>query len=67
MARMSSASSFSILPISWLVRKPSKKWMNGTLAASVAAWAISAISITSWGAPLHNKAQPVARVAMTSL
>ena len=52
---------------SWLVRKPSKKWRNGTRLRSVAAWATSAKSCASWTEPAASIAQPVARACMTSL
>ena len=52
---------------SWLVRKPSKKWRNGTLARSVAACATAAKSCASWTDPAASIAQPVARACMTSL
>ncbi len=51
---------------SWEVRKPSKKWRNGTRASSVAAWAISAKSIASCTEPDASIAKPVARAAITS-
>ena len=48
------------------VRKPSKKWMNGTRAFKVAACAISAKSCASCTLPEASMAKPVARVAITS-
>jgi hypothetical protein len=65
-ARTSSSPSGVTLLISCEVRKPSKKWMNGTRAASVAAWAISARSCASCTELEQSWAKPVARVAMTS-
>ena len=41
------------------VRKPSKKWMNGTRDSSVAACAISAKSCASWTDADASIAQPV--------
>ena len=67
MARMSSSVSCSILATSWLVRKPSKKWMKGMRASSVAAWASSAKSMISCTELLHSMAQPVWRTPITSL
>ncbi len=49
------------------VLKPSKKCRNGTRDRKVAAWAMSARSCASWTEPDANMANPVARVAMTSL
>ena len=49
------------------VRKPSKKWRNGTRERSVAAWATSAKSWASWTEPAASIAQPVARACITSL
>ena len=66
-ARMSSSSSTAILLISCDVRKPSKKWRNGTRARSVAAWATSAKSCASWTEPAASIAQPVVRACITSL
>ena len=66
-ARRSSASRTAILLTSWLVRKPSKKWRNGTRLRSVAACAIAAKSCASWTDPAPSIAQPVARACMTSL
>ena len=51
---------------SWEVRKPSKKWTKGTRALSVAEWAISAKSMTSWTLLEARRAQPVWRAAITS-
>jgi hypothetical protein len=48
------------------VRKPSKKWRNGTREASVAAWAIAAKSWASCTEPDASIAKPVWRQAMTS-
>jgi hypothetical protein len=48
------------------VRKPSKKWTNGTRARSVAAWAISAKSCASCTEPEQSMAKPADRVAITS-
>ena len=66
-ARMSSSSSTAILLISCEVRKPSKKWRNGTRARSVAACATSAKSCASWTEPAASIAQPVVRACITSL
>ena len=60
-------SSSAILLISCDVRKPSKKWRNGTRARRVAAWATRAKSWASWTEPAASIAQPVARACMTSL
>ena len=48
------------------VRKPSKKWMKGILARSVALWATAARSCASWGLLEASMAKPVCRQAMTS-
>ena len=66
-ARTSSSSSTAILLISCEVRKPSKKWRNGTRARSVAACATSAKSCASWTEPAASIAQPVVRACITSL
>ncbi len=66
-ARRSSGSRVAILLTSWLVRKPSKKWRNGTRARSVAAWATAAKSCASWTELAASIAHPVARACMTSL
>ncbi len=65
-AERSSSGSASILAISCDVRKPSKKWRNGTREASVEAWAIAAKSWASWTEPEPSMAKPVCRQAMTS-
>ena len=57
----------AILSISCDVRKPSKKWRNGTRARSVAACATSAKSCASWTEPAASIAQPVVRACITSL
>ena len=49
------------------VRKPSKKWRNGSRLRSVAAWAIRARSCASWTEPAQSMAHPVERAAITSL
>ena len=51
---------------SWEVRKPSKKWTNGTRVRSVAAWATSAMSWASCTDADARRANPVCRTAMTS-
>ncbi len=48
------------------VRKPSKKWTNGTRVRSVAAWATSARSWASCTEAEDSSANPVWRTAMTS-
>ena len=52
--------------ISCEVRKPSKKWRNGTRALSVAAWAMQAKSCDSWTLAEESSAKPVWRTDMTS-
>ena len=52
--------------ISCEVRKPSKKWMNGTRVRSVAACATSARSCASWTEADASSANPVWRTAITS-
>ena len=47
-------------------RNPSKKCRKGTRDSSVAACAMSAKSMISWGLLEHSWAQPVDRQAMTS-
>ncbi len=64
--RISSYSIPSILSISWLVRKPSKKCRNGTFALSVERCATSARSIASWTELDASMAKPVWRHAITS-
>ncbi len=49
------------------VRKPSKKWRNGTLLSSVAIWATAAMSWASCTEFEASSAHPVPRVAITSL
>jgi len=56
----------SIFCTSWLVRKPSKKWRNGTRAFSVDRCATSAMSIASCTEFEASMANPVWRQAMTS-
>ena len=56
-----------ILLISWDVRKPSKKFMNGTDDRRVAMCEISAISIDSCTLWPDNMAKPVCLVAITSV
>ena len=65
-APRSLSSSSSILSISWLVRKPSKKCRNGTRARSVAAWLTSAKSWASCTELAASIAQPVVRACITS-
>ena len=48
------------------MRKPSKKWRNGTRASSVAACATSARSWASWTEDEQSSAKPVDRAAITS-
>jgi hypothetical protein len=67
MARRVSGLSGSIFATSCEVRKPSKKWRKGTRPSSVATCAISARSWASCTDPEQSSAQPVARVAITSL
>src|ERR1035441_6070981 len=67
MARMSSAESCSTLATSCKVRKPSKKCMKGRRASRVAAWAISAISMTSCTELEESMPKPVERALITSL
>ncbi len=64
--RSSSASS-AILFTSCEVRKPSKKWTNGTRDASVAMCEMAARSWASCTEEEASIAQPVDRVAITSL
>jgi hypothetical protein len=66
MAFMSSTVNCSTGTTSWEVRKPSKKCMTGTRDSSVAACAISAMSITSCTEFDDSIAQPVARQLITS-
>ena len=66
MARMISSASSSTLATSWEVRKPSKKCRNGTRDFSVAACAISAVSMTSCTLLEASIAQPIWRQAITS-
>ena len=66
-ARRSSGSRTAILLTSWLVRKPSKKWRNGTRLRSDATCATSAKSCASWTDPAASIAQPVLRACITSL
>ncbi len=67
MARMSSAVSCSTLATSCEVRKPSKKWRKGRRDSRVAAWAISAMSMTSCTELEESMPKPVERAAITSL
>ena len=62
----SSAGSILIFWISWDVRKPSKKCMNGTRPLMVDRWATAAKSAHSWTLALQSIAQPVLRQPMTS-
>jgi hypothetical protein len=55
------------LSISWDVRKPSKKWRNGTRERRPAAWATSAKSWASCTELAAGMAQPVVRACITSL
>ncbi len=64
---MSSGVKSSTFEISCEVRKPSKKWRNGTRDSKVAAWAIKGKSIASWIELEASKAKPVDLVAITSL
>ena len=66
-ARTVAGASGVTLATSWDVRKPSKKWRNGTRASRVAAWATRARSIASCTEPDASMAKPVARAAITSL
>ena len=56
---ISSLGSRVILLISWLVRKPSKKWTKGTLERREARWATSAMSWASCTLWLHSMPHPV--------
>lgn len=49
----------SIFWTSWEVRKPSKKWRNGTFDSSVDAWATIAMSCASWTLFEQSIAKPV--------
>ena len=51
---------------SWLVRKPSKKCMNGTEPLTADRCAMAARSAASCTLPLESCANPVSRQAMTS-
>ena len=66
MSRKQSSSMSSMVDISWEVRKPSKKWRNGTRDGNVAACEIAAKSCASWTEPEASRANPVWRAAMTS-
>src|SRR5512140_3274420 len=66
MKRRSSSVSCSILRTSCEVRKPSKKWRNGTRASSVAAWETRARSCASCTEPEASWAKPIWRQAITS-
>ena len=65
-ARSTSGLNRSIVFSSWLVRKPSKKWTNGTRVRRVAAWATSAKSCASCTEEAESIAQPVIRALITS-
>ena len=65
-ARRSSSPRQLIFITSCDVRKPSKKWMNGTRASSVAAVAIAAKSCVSCTDEAQSIAQPAGRAAITS-
>ena len=65
-ARRSSSESGSIVFSSCEVRKPSKKWMNGTRDRSVAACATTARSCASCTESEASSAKPVPRAAITS-
>ncbi len=67
MARTWAGLGGSIRIISWEVRKPSKKWMNGMRDSRAAAWATSAKSAASCTELAASIANPVARAAITSL
>ena len=56
----------SIFWISWLVRKPSWKWMKGTRVLMVVRWATAARSMTSCTLPVDIMVTPVVRQLMTS-
>ena len=63
---VSSKSQTATFWISCEVRKPSKKFRNGTLPSMAARWATGARSMTSWTLPSASMAKPVWRQAMTS-
>ena len=63
---MTSVGISSIFCTSWEVRKPSKKWRNGTFASSVDAWATIAMSCASCTLFEASIAKPVWRHAITS-
>ncbi len=65
-ALMSSSESIAIFDTSWEVRKPSKKWRNGTRDFKVAGWATSARSCASCTEAEASIAHPVVRAAITS-
>ncbi len=65
-ARTASSETASIFCTSLLVRKPSKKWMNGTRDLRVEACATSAMSMASCTELLARRANPVWRTAITS-
>ncbi len=65
-ARSCSSDSSAIFATSCEVRNPSKKWMNGTRARSVAAWATAARSCASCTEPEARSPSPICRQAMTS-
>ncbi len=65
-ARRSSSLSISSVFSSWLVRKPSKKWMKGTRLRSVASWDTAARSWHSCTEAELSRAKPVCRTAITS-
>ena len=52
--------------ISWEVRKPSKKLMNGREPLIAAKWATPPRSMTSWTLDSAKRQQPVARADITS-
>ncbi len=62
----SSSSSSSIFATSCEVRKPSKKWTNGTRLFSVARWEMSAKSWASCTELEASRPNPVWRTAITS-
>ena len=66
-ASSTSAPGTSIVPISWLVRNPSKKWRNGTRVSRVVACATAAKSAASCTLLAQRSAKPVVRAAITSL
>ncbi len=66
MAVSAASSMSSIFWISCEVRKPSKKWRNGTRERSETMWAMPARSMTSCTDEVASMAKPVWRAAITS-